>query len=103
MLCCLELNSQVAAQVQLIFDTGMHKHLSFTVDDSQAAIQRWGYPNPGTSFFLLDITIDWNVYLIPTNISETVKDYSIEVKGKDGKWQRVVSVKVMMITLSVVY
>lgn len=56
------------SQVQLVFDTGLHRHLTLTQLDSYAATMIWGSPQP-----------------------ETVRDYSIE--GFDGKhWAEIACV-----------
>lgn len=47
----------VLSQVQLIFDTGMHRQLTLTQESSQTRGQQWGQPQ-----------------------SETVRDYSISCR-----------------------
>jgi hypothetical protein len=55
-------------QVQLVFDTGMFRPLTFTLADAYAATMLWGRPQP-----------------------ETVRDYAIEVDDGGG-WQPVLAV-----------
>ena len=57
------------AEVQLIFDTGMHRALTLTHSDAYAARMEWGQPQP-----------------------ETVRDYAIEALA-DGTWKAMVDVK----------
>lgn len=57
------------SEVQLIFDTGMHRVLTLTHSDAYAARMKWGQPQP-----------------------ETVRDYSIEVNC-NGKWETVAEIK----------
>ncbi|MFO7974670.1 MAG: FAD-dependent oxidoreductase [Candidatus Hydrogenedentota bacterium] len=57
------------AEVQLIFDTGMHRVLTLTHSDAYAARMKWGQPQP-----------------------ETVRDYTIEVNC-NGKWETVAEIK----------
>ncbi|HNZ19677.1 MAG TPA: FAD-dependent oxidoreductase [Candidatus Hydrogenedentes bacterium] len=57
------------SELQLIFDTGMHRVLTLTQSDAYAARMEWGRPQP-----------------------ETVRDYTIEAKCADG-WQSLVDVK----------
>ncbi|MEA3366340.1 MAG: FAD-dependent oxidoreductase, partial [Candidatus Hydrogenedentes bacterium] len=57
------------SEVQLIFDTGMHRVLTLTHSDAYAARMKWGQPQP-----------------------ETVRDYSIELNS-NGKWQSVAEIK----------
>src|SRR5690606_124076 len=60
---------QSVSEVQLIFDTGMHRHLTLSHHDGYTSRMLWGEPQP-----------------------ETVCDYTIE--GHDGhQWQPLVSVK----------
>jgi len=56
------------SEVQLIFDTGMHRVLTLTHSDAYAARMKWGQPQP-----------------------ETVRDYSIELNS-NGKWQSVAEI-----------
>jgi hypothetical protein len=55
--------------VQLIFDTGMHRHLTLTHHNGYASRMLWGTPQP-----------------------ETVRDYTIEVLSKSG-WNTIVSIE----------
>jgi hypothetical protein len=57
------------SQVQLIFDTGMHRVLTMSLADAYTRIMHWGRPQ-----------------------EETVSDYFVEARS-DGKWKRVASVK----------
>jgi hypothetical protein len=57
------------SEVQLIFDTGMHRVLTLTHSDAYAARMRWGQPQP-----------------------ETVRDYAIEAMC-GGQWQTLMEVK----------
>ena len=55
---------QELAEIVLIFDTGMHRHLTLSQHDRYTASKMiWGQPQP-----------------------ETVRDYRIEVRGGDGEW-----------------
>lgn len=56
---------QRLSEVQIIFDTGMHRHLTLSHHSGYTSKMMWGQPQP-----------------------ETVSDYSIEVL-RDGKWQSV--------------
>ena len=56
------------SEVQIVFDTGMHRVLTLTHSDAYAARLKWGQPQP-----------------------ETVRDYAVEVKC-EGRWQTVVDV-----------
>jgi len=56
------------SEVQIVFDTGMHRVLTLTHSDAYAARMKWGQPQP-----------------------ETVRDYAVEVKC-EGRWQTVVDV-----------
>lgn len=58
----------LAAEIQLIFDTGMHRVLTLTHADGYAAKMEWGIPQP-----------------------ETVRDYRIEGEV-DGIWMEMVTV-----------
>lgn len=51
----------VASQVQLIFDTGLHRPLTFSLADAYTALMKWGQPQP-----------------------ETVRDYAIELLDREG-------------------
>jgi hypothetical protein len=59
----------VASRVQLIFDTGLHRPLSFSLADAYTALMHWGSPQP-----------------------ETVRDYRIEIDTA-GDWQTVAVVE----------
>ena len=56
------------AEVQLVFDTGMHRVLTLTHSDGYAACMKWGMPQP-----------------------ETVRDYTLEGLV-DGAWQSLLDV-----------
>jgi len=56
------------AQVQLIFDTGLHRVLTLTQSDDYAARMQWGRPQP-----------------------ETVADYQIALSFGGNEWEPVVS------------
>jgi hypothetical protein len=55
-------------QVQLVFDTGLHRVLTFSHADGYTALMKWGRPQP-----------------------ETVKDYTIEAQV-EGQWRQIVRV-----------
>ena len=56
------------SEVRLVFDTGMHREMVFTLSDSCHRRNVWG-PQP-----------------------ETVKDYFVEVLDASGNWKRVASI-----------
>lgn len=58
-----------ASQVQLIFDTGLHRQLTFSLANGYTAQMVWGRPQP-----------------------ETVRDYTIEAEI-DGAWRELVRVE----------
>jgi hypothetical protein len=58
----------VASRVQLIFDTGLHRPLTFSLADAYTALMHWGQPQP-----------------------ETVRDYTIELLDGAG-WRPACSV-----------
>ena len=58
----------VASNVQLIFDTGLHRPLTFSLANAYTALMKWGQPQP-----------------------ETVRDYTIE-RLVNGQWQTVAAV-----------
>jgi hypothetical protein len=58
----------VASRVQLIFDTGMHRVLTFTLADTYAAKMDWGIAQ-----------------------KETVRDYRVEAR-RDGTWREIATV-----------
>jgi hypothetical protein len=58
----------IASRVQLIFDTGMHRPLTFSLADAYTSLMQWGRPQP-----------------------ETIRDYSIEALV-NGRWKPVVTV-----------
>ncbi len=55
-------------ELQLIFDTGLHRHLTLSHHDGYTAQMHWGRPQP-----------------------ETVRDYTVEVRS-GGKWISVIEV-----------
>jgi hypothetical protein len=57
-----------ASQVQLVFDTGLHRHLTLSHHDGYSSGMHWGNAQP-----------------------ETVADYSIEVR-RDDEWKTIVEV-----------
>jgi hypothetical protein len=58
-----------AARVQLIFDTGMHRPLTFSLADAYTALMQWGQPQV-----------------------ETVRDYSVELLV-DGGWRTAATIR----------
>ncbi len=56
-------------QIQITFDTGLHRHMTLTASDGYVKRMVWGTPQP-----------------------ETVKDYTVEALV-DGKWQVLADVK----------
>ena len=65
----LEWNSTVAVgEVQLIFDTGQHRHLTLSHHDGYTQRMQWAEPQ-----------------------QETVCDYSIEICDGDRQWETVVN------------
>ena len=56
-------------EVQVIFDTGLHRFLTLSQADGYTQRMHWGAPQP-----------------------ETVRDYRIEAEGEGGSWREVVMV-----------
>ena len=61
----------VVREVQFIFDTGLHRHLTLSHHDGYTSRMHWGQPQP-----------------------ETVRDYSIDIHNSDGgdQWNTIVEV-----------
>ena len=65
----MEWNEPVTVkQVQLVFDTGLHRHLTLSHHNGYSSSMHWGQPQP-----------------------ETVADYTIEVRC-DGEWKTIIEV-----------
>jgi hypothetical protein len=55
-------------EIQLVFDTGLHRHLTLSHHDGYTGRMHWGHPQP-----------------------ETVRDYSIEIRDGDS-WETIIDV-----------
>lgn len=56
-------------EIQIVFDTGLHRHLTLSHHDGYTSRMKWGRPQP-----------------------ETVRDYTIEVE-EEGEWREVLQVE----------
>lgn len=66
---CEWAEEQVAAEVRLVFDTGLHRHLTLSHHDGYTSKMLWGRPQP-----------------------ETVRDFDLEIR-REGRWRLLAAVR----------